>query len=174
MGFYSTFSKDNFSFSSDLVAIFIIFQITIIGWGVSAKMHVIIHSVNSHLIYRELKFLKNHRIRASRFICKNGGDVNKRGQKHCFLQMMYWFCDNNALYSAILSFRIFIFLRNVFNTLDLYYFESNMNLVWHIKVLLMKKEYCFVVSKRWRNNFGSWVCFCVYPKYHLGDIIVKK
>ena len=177
MGCYSTFNKNNFSFSSDFLAIFIIFQtrITIIGWGVSAKMHVMIHSVNSHLIYGYLNFLKNHRRGASGFLCKNGRDINRRGQKHCFLLMMYWFCDNNALYSAILSFRIFIFLWNLFNTWDfLYYFESNINLVWHIKELLMKKEQCFAVSERWRNNFPSWVCFCVYPKYHLGDSIVKK
>ena len=173
---YSTSYKYNLSFSSDFLAIFIIFQtrITIIGWAVPAKMRVSLHSVNSPLIHRVFNFSKNHRRGYQDFPVKMEGISIEGGQKHCFLLMMYRFCSNNALYSAILSFTMFIFLWNPFDTWELHYFESNINLVWHIKVLLMKKEYRFVVSERWRNNFPSWVCFCVYPKFHLGDIVLKN
>ena len=54
---------------------------------------------------------------------------------HCFSLMMYRFCSSNALYAASLSFTMFIFLLNPYNTRDCYYFESNLSLVWHMKVL---------------------------------------
>ena len=53
--------------------------------------------------------------------------MKKRG-KHCFSLVMYWFCRNNALYSAGLSFRLFIFLLTPSVTWDCYYFESNLSL----------------------------------------------
>ena len=137
-------------------------------------MRVSLHSVNSPLIHSVFNFSKNHRRGHQDFLVKMEGISIEGGQKHCFLLMMYRFCSNNALYSAVLSFTMFIFLLHLFNTWDCYYFEPNINLMWHIKVLLMKKEYRFVVSERWRNNFPSWVCFFVYPEYHWGDIIVKK
>ena len=71
-----------------------------------------------------LTFLENHR-RSQYFFCKNGGIVyRKKGGgggggrgRHCFLSMIYGFCSSNALYSASLSFTIFIFnLFLIFHT----------------------------------------------------------
>ena len=52
----------------------------------------------------------------SRFSCKKsrvvhtGETAYRRGGKHCFSLISYGFCQGNALYSASLSFRMFIFL----------------------------------------------------------------
>ena len=73
------------------------------------------------LICRGLRFLENHRRGESRYYCKN-----ESLGKYCFPLMMYGFCSNNALYSASLSFTIFIFILNPFNTWDCNYFESNL------------------------------------------------
>ena len=163
MEYYSTYNKDNVSFSSDFLAIIITFQtrVTIIGWGVSEKI-------------RSWNFWKIIEGGHQDFLIEMEGVSIEGGQKHCFLLMVYGFCSNNALYSAILSVTMFIFLLNPFNTWDCYYFETNINLMCHIKVLLMKKEYCFAVSETWRNNFPSWVCFCVYLKFQWGDIVLKN
>ena len=53
--------------------------------------------------------------------------------------MMYRSCSNNALYSAVLSFAMFIFLLTPFETLDCHYFESNVRFVLYLKVLPIKK-----------------------------------
>ena len=55
-----------------------------------------------------------------------------------------WICSNNALYSAISSFTILVFLVAPFNTRNYYDFESNLSLVWLIKVFLVNKA-CNVV-----------------------------
>ena len=52
---------------------------------------------------------------------------------------MYLFCSNNVLYSAILSFTMFIFLLSLFDTQDCYYFKSNISQMLLIKVLVFKK-----------------------------------
>ena len=63
--------------------------------------------------------------------------INERN-KHCFSLIMYGFGNNNALYSAGLSFIMFTFLFITFYTWDCYDFGSNPSLVLLIKVLLMK------------------------------------
>ena len=70
---------------------------------------------------------------------------------------MCGFCRNNAPYSAILSFTMFIFLLNHFNTWDCYFFESSLSLVCHIKILLIKKKKCFL--KRSKHD-EIIVCSC--------------
>ena len=73
---------------------------------------------------------------------------------------MYEFYSNSAVYSASLPL-------NSFSTWDCYYFEFS--LVLRVKVLLIKKDVTlFIVSWTWRNNFLSWVYFCVSPAFHWG------
>ena len=66
----------------------------------------------------------------SRFSCKNGETGGGGGLykvcKHCFSLIRYGFCKSNALYSASLSFRMFIFLLNPFDTKECYYFGLNL------------------------------------------------
>ena len=64
------------------------------------------------------------------------------GSRHCFSLVMYGFSSNNALYTALLSFTMFIFLLTLF---DCYYFESNLSLVLY-KSPSYKKT-CNVVLK---------------------------
>ena len=54
---------------------------------------------------------------------------------------MYGFCSSNALYSASLSFRMFIFILTPFDTSDCYYFGLNLSLVLLIKVFFYKKAW---------------------------------
>ena len=56
-----------------------------------------------------------------------GGGVYRKGGKHCFSLVMYGFCSSNVLYSASLSFRMFIII-------------SDLSLVLLIKVLIIKKH----------------------------------
>ena len=66
--------------------------------------------------------------RGSRFSCKNGGVVYRSGgDRHCFSLIRYGFCGSNVLYSAGLSFRMFIFLLTPFDTWDCYYFRLNLS-----------------------------------------------
>ena len=44
------------------------------------------------------------------------------GSKQSFSLIMFAFCSGNALYTAILSFRLFIFLLAHFDTRDFDYF----------------------------------------------------
>ena len=66
------------------------------------------------------------------------GCLKGEGGKYFF--SMYGFCNNNALYSASLLFKMFIFLLTSFETWDCHYFGSNLSLVSLIKVLLIKKH----------------------------------
>ena len=98
-----------------------------------------------------LGFLTNHKSgEGSRFFCKNGGIVHKEGlsievgNKLCFSLLIYGFCRSNALCSASLSVRMFIFLLTYFDTWDCYYFGLNLSQVLLIKVLFTKKA-CNVV-----------------------------
>ena len=79
-----------------------------------------IHSVKP-LIYRGLAFLKNHSRGDQDFLLKMGGGgrvgvahvgevVYRKGGKHCFSLEIYGFCGSNALYSAGLSFWMFIII----------------------------------------------------------------
>ena len=106
--------------------------------------------MNSPLFIGGLRFLKNHRRGDKDFLIKMGegeGVVHigrlsiegGGGSKHCFLLIRYEFCWSNALYSASLSFRTFIFLLTPFDTLDCYCFGLNLSLVLLIKVLFIKK-----------------------------------
>ena len=98
-----------------------------------------VHSVNPSphpLLLGELRFLKIHRMGGgSRISYKNGG----KGDEYCFPLMINGFCSSNALYSRSLSLAMFIFLLTPFDTLNCYYFKSNLSQVLHIKVLLIKK-----------------------------------
>ena len=88
---------------------------------------------------------------------------------------MYGFCSNNALYSVSRSFAIFIFLLNLLNTWCCYNFESNLSFMWHMKVLLVKKE-CNVVLKSSNHeeiSFPHWFIF-VFTLYIIGVMLSKK
>ena len=96
--------------------------------------------VNNHsitpLIYRGLRFLKNHRRGwGSRFLVKMGG-LSIEGGGKCFLLMMYGFCSKNNIYSASLSFAIF-FLISPFDSV---YFCVYPKFLWGniVKKLLPK------------------------------------
>ena len=49
--------------------------------------------------------------------------------KRSFWLVLYRHCGNNALFLASLSF-MFVFFLTSFNTIDCYYFKSNLRLVW--------------------------------------------
>ena len=73
------------------------------------------------LIYRGLRFFKNHGKGNQDFLVKLGsspykeGYVYRRMGKLCFSLRMYGFCGSNAVYSASLSFALFIFLLTPFD-----------------------------------------------------------
>ena len=60
------------------------------------------------------EFFRNHRRGDQDFLVKTegspyrGAGVYRKGGKHCFPLVMYGFRSSNALYSATLSFRMFI------------------------------------------------------------------
>ena len=58
--------------------------------------------------------------------------------------------DFVAKYSLLKSFICIIFLLHPFNTRDCYYFTSNVSLVWHIKVMFVKKYN--VVLQSWKHK----------------------
>ena len=119
----------------------------------SAHIPICLHSVNPCLIYRrKLRFLKNHRNGSSRSLYKiEEGEVihiaevvyrtweREGGGKHCFSLVTNGLCNNNALYSASLSFMFILFLTP-FDTTNCYYFKSNLRLVLLIKTFLIKKH----------------------------------
>ena len=75
-----------------------------------------------------------------------GDVVNRRGDKHSFSLIMYGVCSRNAVYSASLSFRMFIFHLTAFDNSDYYfgyYFGLNISLVLRIKELFIKKYFTF-------------------------------
>ena len=59
--------------------------------------------------------------------------------KHCFSLVIYGLCNNNALYSASVSF-MFIFFLTSFDTTDCYYFKSILRLVLLIEMFCTKKH----------------------------------
>ena len=63
----------------------------------------------------------------------------KKGEQ-CFPLVMHGFCSNDAIYSASLSFTLFIFLLTLFDTFSCYYFKSDLSLLMHVKVLFIKKH----------------------------------
>ena len=67
----------------------------------------------------------------------NGELGNKRVVQHWFSLVMWRFCSDNALYSASLSFTMFVFLLTSFDTWD-YFFQSNLSLI--LKSLAYKKN----------------------------------
>ena len=76
-----------------------------------------LYSVNPPPLFKGgLRFLKNHRREGQDLLLKMGegvihlGGCLYKGSEHCFSLIMYRFCSNSALYSASLSFKIFIFL----------------------------------------------------------------
>ena len=72
------------------------------------------------------------------FLIKNVFFFFGGGGKHCFL-LMYGFCSSNALYSARLLFRMFVFILTPFDTSDCYYVGLNLSLVLLIKVFFIYK-----------------------------------
>ena len=84
------------------------------------------------------------------FLVKMGGSPYRGvvyrggGGKHCFPLIVYEICSSNALYSACLSFRMFIFILTSFDTCDCYYFGLNLSLMLFVKVFFIKKK-CNVV-----------------------------
>ena len=108
--------------------------------------------------------------------------ANRRGVNTAFHDL---FCGIKTLYAANLSF------TNPFNTWDCYYVKSNVNLVKHTKLLLLKKE-CNVVlysSKREeitlphkfilclpRTSLGRYCCqrWGVWKKYKVGMAIYES
>ena len=92
------------------------------------------------------------------------------------------FWSNNALYSASLSFIMFIFLLTPSDAKDYYYFESNLSLVLLIKVFLTKKS-----SKHEERTFRhEEITFCheeitfrhefifVFISYFIGEILSQN
>ena len=77
-----------------------------------------------------LNFLKNHGRGDQDILVKIEGVVHIEGVPieggmggmHCFSLVMYEFCSSNALYSASLSLRMFVFLLTSFGTWDCYCF----------------------------------------------------
>ena len=71
-----------------------------------------------------LNFLKNHERGGQDILVKIEGVVHIEGVPievgmggmHRFSLIMYEFCSSNALYSASLSFRMFVFLLTSFGT----------------------------------------------------------
>ena len=61
-------------------------------------------------------FTKNHRKGGSRFSWENGEGGGEREGKHSLSLMKYGFCRSNAIYSASLSFSVFVFLLTPFDT----------------------------------------------------------
>ena len=106
----------------------------------------LIHGVNpSPLIYKGLAFSKNHRRGWPRLLCKKGegspyrwGGVYIKGE-YCFSLIRYEFFWSNALYSASLSFKMFIFLLTAFDTWECDSFGLNLSQVLLMKVLFFKK-----------------------------------
>ena len=108
--------------------------------------------VLNSLIYRGLGFLKSHKRGGDQdFLVKMGEEVHVggfsiEGSKHCFTLTMYGFCSSNGLYSASLSFRIFIFISTLFDTWDCYFFRLNLSLVLLVKVFFIKKHATLLFS----------------------------
>ena len=95
--------------------------------------------------------------------------------KHCFSLIRYGFCSSNALYSASLPFRMFIFLLTPFDTSDCYYFKINLSQVLLVKVLLTKKA-CNIVfwsSKNEEITLPQEFTF-VFIQYFNGTILLKN
>ena len=95
------------------------------------------------------------------------------GGKHCFPLMIYGFCSSNVLYSASLSFKIFIFLIVPSDTWDCNSFKSNLSLLIYIKVLLVKHITLFCSPRNINKQLFSSVYFCVYPVLQQGGIVMK-
>ena len=105
----------------------------------------------------------------SRFCCKNGGKPYRRSclwkgeGKNCFSVMCV---DNIALFSAGLSFAMFIFLLTPFDTWDCYYLVSNLNLV-----LLIKKSSNVLLWSSKDEEITlpqGFICVCIW--YFIGAI----
>ena len=87
-----------------------------------------------------------------------GGGLSTRG-KHCFSLEVYGFCNNIALYSASLSFVMFIFLLTPFDTKGSYYSESNLCLVLLIKVFFYKKNHTHIKKVGHTSEFRLGICW---------------
>ena len=87
--------------------------------------------------------------------------------------MIYGFCSSNVLYSASLSFKIFIFLIVPSDTWDCNFFKSNLSLLIYIKVLLVKHITLFCSPRNINKQLFSSVYFCVYPVLQQGVVVMK-
>ena len=95
--------------------------------------------------------------------------------KQCFPLMMYGFYSDNALYLGSFSFAVFIFTLSHFDTWHYYYFESSLNVLIYIKVLLIKKhKILFRSLLNIKKQFPSCVYFLVDSLFHRCDIVKKN
>ena len=90
--------------------------------------------------------------------------IQKVENFHSFLQQIFFIKSEWSFwYKRVLS--------DPLNTWD--YFEPNLNLVFHMRVLPIKTA-SNAVCRLLRNKFSSWAYFCVHPIFHLGDIVKKS
>lgn len=69
-----------------------------------------------------------------------------RTREHCFPLIMYGFCINNAIYSAGLSFAIFILLLTLWNNFPSYVYNGVIS--YFIGAIFSKKNVAQVLPKR--------------------------
>ena len=84
---------------------------------------------------------------------------------------MYGFCSNNALYKSFICNLYFSF-----NTWYCYYFESNLSLVLHKKVLLIAKKACNIVLQSSKHEEITYLYefIFVFTSYIIGAILLEK
>ena len=66
------------------------------------------------------------------------------------------------------------FVLNPFDTADCHYFASNLRLTLLVKVFFTKQHvmlFCSILNIK--KYFHSWFHFCVYPLFHLVNIVKK-
>ena len=66
------------------------------------------------------------------------------------------------------------FVLNPFDTADCHYFASNLRLTLLVKVFFTKQHvmlFCSILNIK--KYFHSWFYFCVYPLFHLVNIVKK-
>lgn len=103
-----------------------------------------------------------------------GGVCRSRGSTALLFISKIWILSNSTLYSASLSLLMIIFVLTLLDTWNCYYFESDLNLVLLIKVLLTKKHvklFCSLLNrKKWLCHRSLFLLYHVFP----WDDIVKK
>ena len=130
------------------------------------------HSVNPH-IHKRVEIFAISQKGGSRFSCKMR--VSRTREGTLLSVMMYRFCSNNTLYSASLSFTIFIFRFKSQITI----FFSNLSLLMYIKcwciyVLLIKKTSNIALQfSKHKETFPHLFIF-VFLLHFIGATLSKK